>query len=59
MVMPKLINGWRARSLRISSATTRASAFESPPPPYSFGQVGQTQPFAAMRSSQSFSSGFL
>src|SRR6202000_5999 len=30
-----------------------------PPPPYSLGQVGAVQPLSAMRSSQSFCSGFL
>ena len=39
--------------------STRASAFDRPPPPYSLGQVGAVQPLSAMRSSQSFCSGFL
>ena len=38
-------------------ALTFASADDSPPPPYSVGQVGAVQPFAPITSSQVFISG--
>jgi len=57
--MPKDISAGRAWSRPSSWLSTRASALESAPPPYSFGQVGAVQPLAAMRSSHSFCSGFL
>jgi hypothetical protein len=48
----------RVERVRISCISTFASASESPPPPYSFGQFGTVQPRSAMRSSQSLASGF-
>ncbi len=50
------MSGGRSRSFAISSASTFASCFASPPPPYSFGHVGAVQPRSAMTSSQRFAS---
>ncbi len=56
MERPKPTSGGRRRSFAISSASTLASAFESPLPPYSRGQVGAVQPRSAMTSSQRLTS---
>ena len=58
MIRPKPTSGGRRRSAAISCPSTRASSLLSPPPPYSFGQVGAVQPRAAMTSSHCFTSGF-
>ena len=46
------MSGGRSLSFAISSASTLASAFASPPPPYARGQVGAVQPRSAIMSSQ-------
>src|SRR5690606_1163384 len=50
--IPKESSGLRQPRARISEARMLASAADSPPPPYSRGQVGAGQPRSAMRSSQ-------
>jgi hypothetical protein len=55
---PKEKSGGLARIRAISCDRTRASSVDSPPPPYSFGQVGAVQRRSAIRSSQSLASGF-
>src|SRR6476646_12071589 len=49
--MPQLVSGGRAPIRCISSLRILASAAESPPPPYSFGQSGTVQPRSAITSS--------
>src|SRR5580692_5269320 len=56
--MPNDISGGRALSRPISCCSARASELDRPPPPYSLGQVGAVQPLSAIRSNQSFASGF-
>ena len=59
MLMPKPNSGCRAPSCCISSFRIWASAGDSPPPPYSRGQVGTVQPRSTMSASQRWLSGFL
>ena len=50
--------GARARTRRNSSPRMSAWRRSRPPPPYSRGHMGAVQPWPAMRSSQSLTSGF-
>ncbi len=59
MVSPKPISGCGILRAAISWASTLPSAAESPPPPYSSGQVGAVKPRSAATSSQTFMSGLL
>ena len=56
IITPMPPMGLRAPIRFISCCSTRASADVSPPPPYSFGQVGVPQPLAPIRCFQSLAS---